>query len=646
MIADAENYVDGVNAYISMAEANPINERCTCPGEYAGDRATGRRRRHSRSHNVISIASLIGGQLGQGGGGQLPTAILYENLEKRFGAERNPIAGVPAAVAARPKSRAARAPAPTCPALARSSASPIPTTPTPRRRSTEDARSPTRRCCPPRSSLVKRRVAGSRARCISQRRVSQSGSSSRARASGRGLLGGFPRSDSNALLVSGRYTTTGHPIAVIGPQVGYWSPEILMEEDIHGPGIDADGASFPGTNIYVELGHGTDYAWSATSEGQNIIDTFAVPLCNPAGGAVAPDSDYYLLGRPVRRDAGADRDGVVAAERRRLDPGGLDHASDASHRLRTRRRPRDDPRQAGRLHQPALDLYARARLRDGVPGIQRACADAHPAGVHARRRTRSATRSTGSSSTASTSRTSPRERTRSAQPGPTRCSRLGPRTPGRDITRAPTPRRATRPRACPRVAHPHVIDQHFITSWNNKPAHGYDYVDGEYSSIYRSQLLDNNIQHYLDGGGHKLTLVDLINAMGNAGTQDLRGVDVLPYALQARSATPSNPALAQAVAELRAWVASGAHRINRANPSASGQYDQSAAVRIMDAWWPLLVKAEFEPVLGSTLFADVKDQFSFDNTPQSHLGSAWDTGFYGIVQEDLARPSGSTSPGH
>jgi hypothetical protein len=29
-----------------------------------------------------------------------------------------------------------------------------------------------------------------------------------------------------------------------------------------------------------------------------------------------------------------------------------------------------------------------------------------------------------------------------------------------------------------------------------------------------------------------MTLVDLINAMGNAGTQDLRGVEVLPYALK------------------------------------------------------------------------------------------------------------------
>ena len=53
-----------------------------------------------------------------------------------------------------------------------------------------------------------------------------------------------------------------------------------MEEDLHGPGIDAKGVAFPGVNLYVQLGHGRDYAWSATSAGQDIIDTFAVPLCD------------------------------------------------------------------------------------------------------------------------------------------------------------------------------------------------------------------------------------------------------------------------------------------------------------------------------------------------------------------------------
>ena len=102
--------------------------------------------------------------------------------------------------------------------------------------------------------------------------------------------------------------------------------------------------------------------------------------------------------------------------------------------------------------------------------------------------------------------------------------------------------------------------------------------------------------------------------MGNAGTQDLRGVEVLPYALKIIG-PPSNPALAKAVAELRAWVATGAHRINREHPGASGDYDQTDAVRIMDAWWPLLVKAEFQPVLGPSLLGQVESEFPINDEP-------------------------------
>ena len=76
-------------------------------------------------------------------------------------------------------------------------------------------------------------------------------------------------------------------------------------------------------------------------------------------------------------------------------------------------------------------------------------------------------------------------------------------------------------RQTPLRAHPHVVDQEYLTSWNNKQAPAYnDTATGqEYASIYRSQLLDNNINHYLARGHGKLTLADLINAMGNAGTR-------------------------------------------------------------------------------------------------------------------------------
>ena len=110
---------------------------------------------------------------------------------------------------------------------------------------------------------------------------------------GLGGLLAFPQQSSNALLVSGRESQSGTPIAVMGPQTAYFAPQLLMDVDVHGPGIDANGATFAGISLYVLLGRGRDYAWSATSAGQDIIDTFAVPLCEPDGAAPTIDSMHY-----------------------------------------------------------------------------------------------------------------------------------------------------------------------------------------------------------------------------------------------------------------------------------------------------------------------------------------------------------------
>ena len=70
------------------------------------------------------------------------------------------------------------------------------------------------------------------------------------------------------------------PKPVLTSEVGR-IPEILHEEDLHGPGLHARGAAFPGTDIYVELGHGTHYAWSATSAGSDLIDQRLELICDP-----------------------------------------------------------------------------------------------------------------------------------------------------------------------------------------------------------------------------------------------------------------------------------------------------------------------------------------------------------------------------
>ena len=131
-----------------------------------------------------------------------------------------------------------------------------------------------------------------------------------------------------------------------------------------------------------------------------------------------------------------------------------------------------------------------------------------------------------------------------------------------------------------------------------------------------------------------MTLPGLIDAMENAGTVDLRGAKVLPWALRVIG-TPSDPRLADAVRTLRAWVQTGAHRRDKDH---SGTYDDAAAVRILDAWWPLWMRAEFEPRMGSALFDAMHSAYEFDNSPNNkgdHLGSAYQDGWYGFAQKDL-----------
>ena len=92
---------------------------------------------------------------------------------------------------------------------------------------------------------------------------------------------------SNAILVGAEKSATGKPFFVAGPQVGYFYPQVLMEIDAHGGGIDTRGATFPGAGPYVELGRGIDFSWSATSAGNDNIDIFVEELCG--------DDTHYLF---------------------------------------------------------------------------------------------------------------------------------------------------------------------------------------------------------------------------------------------------------------------------------------------------------------------------------------------------------------
>jgi acyl-homoserine lactone acylase PvdQ len=439
---------------------------------------------------------------------------------------------------------------------------------------------------------------------------------------------------SNAILVSARRSASGRPIAVFGPQTGYFAPQALMEQEVQAPGISARGVAFPGVNLYVQIGHGQGYAWSATTSAQDIVDTFALDLCNPAGGAATTASSGYLdAGRCIPIET-LERDNA-------WQPNAADATPAGTETLRTQRtrlglvvgrgtihgRPVVYTRlRATYMHEPDSGL-AFAYFNDpgrirGPADFQRAAsligytfnwfyADAkHIAYQNAGYNPR---------------------RARGTDPDLPILGRRGYEWRGFD------PDALTLSAFTPPAEHPQFVDQAWATDWNNKQARGYRAADDNwgYGPTYRSALLADRVRP-LVSGSHRATAPQLVSAMEDAATVDQRADAALPLALRVLRGV-RDPSVREAVALLTAWRADGAHRIDR---DRDGRYEHDRAIALFDAWWPLWLRAQFEPVLGAKLLAAIEHVNEGANLPNNHgdhLGSAWQDGWHGYVIADLRR---------
>ncbi len=81
----------------------------------------------------------------------------------------------------------------------------------------------------------------------------------------------------------------------MGPQLGYYYPEIVQQIHLSGPGIEAQGAAVPGLSMYLLIGRTENYAWSLTSAGLDVRDVFAEVLCEPDGTEATPASQHYVF---------------------------------------------------------------------------------------------------------------------------------------------------------------------------------------------------------------------------------------------------------------------------------------------------------------------------------------------------------------
>jgi hypothetical protein len=158
------------------------------------------------------------------------------------------------------------------------------------------------------------------------------------------------------------------------------------------------------------------------------------------------------------------------------------------------------------------------------------------------------------------------------------------------------------------------------------------------------QMLTDQIRHQFAIHHGKITRADLVQAMETAATQDLDGLTILPALLRAIRGQHQPAGVRQMLAVLQVWLASGAHRL-LASPSDT-QYEQAAAVAIMDQLTPAVIKAIFGLLFaaGGTN-ADGYDilPMGFVNEPDNdgaHLGSAYDGGWEGYTVKALDQMTG------
>ena len=584
---DLTEYVAGINQYITEAQLDPSKK----PAEYA---LLNIQLQPWKGTDVIATASLIGGIFGKGGGRELDSALTYEAFVKRFGLKRGRRAWLDFRQKNDPET-----PVTANKAFPYENGSPF----------------AKKGLALPDAGSVKDAPAGPP---LSERAV----------ASSKGALGFDPHAliehshQSNSLLVSAKSSATKHPVAVMGPQVGYYVPQILMEEDLHGPGIDARGAAFPGVNLYVELGHGRDYAWSATTAGSDNIDTFAEQLCQDdfhytwRGKCVAmeklertnswipnaqdqtpPGSETLTVYRTVH--------GIVTA-RGKVRGKKVAYASDRTTYFHEADSALgfsalNDP---NAVHDAKSFQHAVSNINFAFNWLYTDAKDAayYQSGWYPKR----------------APGTSPDFPVLGTGPYDWRNMNTDIHTSG----------------LLGYARHPNAINQPFIVSWNNKQAPKWSAADDNYAwgAAFRAQMLMDPIRSDLKRG-RKLTVERLVQVMDEAATQDLRGVKLLPVLLRAVG-KPKDNVMADAVRKLGFWHRDGSHRRDLGE---DGHYDDDFAVTLMDAWWPRLRAAEFRPALGKTLYAQMLRMLQPGEPKETadHQSPSFETDWYGQVSKDL-----------
>ncbi len=441
----------------------------------------------------------------------------------------------------------------------------------------------------------------------------------------------LPHLESNAVLVDAARSGTGQALAVMGPQVGYYTPEVFLEYELHEPGIDVSGVSFPGSSPYPLIGHGIDFAWTGTSAFSSNDDVFAERLCNPNGARPSFASTHYVYhGRCVAFSSRTVTERTPVAPSSPSPPETITlHTLDSVHgpighfatvhgvpvAIAT------SPATAG--HE-AQSYVAFMRLAENVPTSPQSFISAMRA-------------YTGSENWFYVDD----KNIAVLQSGwfPLHAKGSDPDLPiwgtGQWDWQGFDP--ATHAyRRLPDSANPNAINppQGYLVNWNNALAHGWRVAAGDWENgpVVRASILQDLLDSALKHGPLDLAgITGMVTAPSL--TADLRGMAVWPW-LRRVIGAGGGTRVQQLVSILSGWAAAGSQRRALAG---SNYVADGPAVLLMDTWWPLLVRAEFQPVLGKTLMDFIDQQFNSIQPDgiRDGTGNGFFAGWEMDVQKDL-----------
>src|SRR4051794_6546910 len=442
----------------------------------------------------------------------------------------------------------------------------------------------------------------------------------------------LPHEESNGVAVSPKLSKDGRPLWAAGPQVDYWSPQIFSEYELHGGGIDIEGVTFPGASPWPLIGHGTDFAWSGTSANGDNQDTFVETLCNDDGSAPTAASRSYMYKgkctpffardvtvttpppsagnqnpseqityRPLRSVHGpvfafATVGGkpVALTKAKGVDYHELEAVLPFMHLAENR----------------PTDYKSFTQTMDQFPGTENwfYVDDRHTGfvqgGLYAKHQ--------------------PGTDVDLPMNGDGSGDWVGFNPDTYDFKTIPS---GKGPRAFD-------VNQPITISWNNKEAPGWRKGPTEWSDgpIHRALMLRRYLNTEIKAGGGKTDLTGLTKAVNEAATTDLIGEEDYPWMRRAIGKAGADDQ--KYLALLDDWHKAGSHRLDE---NGDNVYEHSAAVALMDAWWPKFVRGSFEPSFGKDLF---------DKIVAGFLGLGrldWDWGSQ--VQKDLRHVLGKKEKG-